>query len=123
MLISIAVSIAIISLVDSLISWYVCVHLPFVDIPPHVLYAGFGAFVDKTLLPFTDTSEQKLKKPCPPKEQECQPPFGYRHVLSMTNNAEQYKNMVSQQKISGNLDTPEGGLDAIMQAATCVVRP
>ncbi|XP_062861979.1 integrin beta-2 isoform X2 [Trichomycterus rosablanca] len=81
---------------------------------------GFGSFVDKTLLPFTDTSPEKLKKPCPPKEQECQPPFGYRHVLKLTNNAVQFEDMVSLQKISGNLDTPEGGLDAIMQAATCV---
>lgn len=86
------------------------------------IHAGFGSFVDKTLLPFTDTTEEKLKKPCPAKAVECQPAFGYQHVLSLTNNQKQFTDMVSRQKISGNLDTPEGGLDAIMQVATCVVR-
>uniref|UniRef100_A0A8B9JUN3 Integrin beta n=1 Tax=Astyanax mexicanus TaxID=7994 RepID=A0A8B9JUN3_ASTMX len=80
---------------------------------------GFGSFVDKTLLPFTDTNEEKLKKPCPPEESECEPAFGYKHVLSLTDNGEQFKNMVSQQRISGNLDAPEGSLDAIMQVVTC----
>ncbi|KAK1789201.1 hypothetical protein P4O66_015145 [Electrophorus voltai] len=81
---------------------------------------GFGSFVDKTLLPFTDTNEEKLKKPCPPKEKDCQPAFGFQHVLNLTENAELFTTMVSKQNISGNLDTPEGSLDAIMQAVTCV---
>ncbi|MCI4378656.1 hypothetical protein PGIGA_G00218320 [Pangasianodon gigas] len=81
---------------------------------------GFGSFVDKTLLPFTDTTEEKLKKPCPAKALECQPAFGYQHVLSLTKDEKQFTEMVSRQKISGNLDTPEGGLDAIMQVVTCV---
>ncbi|XP_060786249.1 integrin beta-2 [Neoarius graeffei] len=81
---------------------------------------GFGSFVDKTLLPFTDTTKEKLKKPCPAKALECQPAFGYQHVLSLTQDRKQYTDMVSRQKISGNLDTPEGGLDAIMQVVTCV---
>ncbi|MCJ8732784.1 hypothetical protein PDJAM_G00215060 [Pangasius djambal] len=81
---------------------------------------GFGSFVDKTLLPFTDTTEEKLKKPCPAKARECQPAFGYQHVLNLTKDEKQFNEMVSRQKISGNLDTPEGGLDAIMQVVTCV---
>ncbi|XP_035379481.1 integrin beta-2 isoform X2 [Electrophorus electricus] len=81
---------------------------------------GFGSFVDKTLLPFTDTNEEKLKKPCPPKEKDCQPAFGFQHVLNLTEDAELFTTMVSKQNISGNLDTPEGSLDAIMQAVTCV---
>ncbi|KAF4087153.1 hypothetical protein AMELA_G00092400 [Ameiurus melas] len=81
---------------------------------------GFGSFVDKTLLPFTDTIEEKLKKPCPAEAKECQPPFGYHHVLSLTQDESLYTTMVSRQKISGNLDIPEGGLDAIMQVVTCV---
>lgn len=84
--------------------------------------AGFGSFVDKTLLPFTDTIEEKLKKPCPKKAVKCQPAFGYQHVLSLTNDEKLFSDMVSRQEISGNLDTPEGGLDAIMQVVTCVVR-
>ncbi|KAK3543273.1 hypothetical protein QTP70_014066 [Hemibagrus guttatus] len=81
---------------------------------------GFGSFVDKTVLPFTDTAEEKLKKPCPASEVKCQPAFGFQHVLSLTNDKEQYTTLVSQQNISGNLDIPEGGLDAMMQVVTCV---
>uniref|UniRef100_A0AAR2L253 Integrin beta n=1 Tax=Pygocentrus nattereri TaxID=42514 RepID=A0AAR2L253_PYGNA len=81
---------------------------------------GFGSFVDKTLLPFTDTNEEKLQKPCPREETECEPAFGYKHVLSLTDDGKNFEEMVSQQRISGNLDTPEGSLDAIMQAVTCV---
>ncbi|CAB1328379.1 unnamed protein product [Coregonus sp. 'balchen'] len=80
---------------------------------------GFGSFVDKTVLPFTNTNPEKLKKPCADKEQFCQPAFGYRHVLSMTGNEADFKREVDKQRISGNLDSPEGTLDAIMQAAVC----
>ncbi|XP_036400959.1 integrin beta-2-like isoform X1 [Megalops cyprinoides] len=80
---------------------------------------GFGAFVDKTVLPFTDTNQKKLKKPCPEEEQYCQPPFGYRHVLNLTDKYDLFNEMVASQHISGNLDPPEGSLDAIMQAAVC----
>lgn len=86
------------------------------------ILAGFGSFVDKTVLPFTDTSEEKLKKPCPASEVKCQPAFGFQHVLSLTQDVKRFNDMVSQQNISGNLDIPEGGLDAMMQVIACVVR-
>lgn len=81
---------------------------------------GFGSFVDKTLLPYTDTNEAKLKQPCAIKDEPCQPAFGFQHVLPLTKDGSQFKNMVKEQHISGNLDPPEGSLDAIMQAAVCV---
>ncbi|XP_063069558.1 integrin beta-2-like [Engraulis encrasicolus] len=80
---------------------------------------GFGTFVDKTVLPFTNTNKEKLKVPCPKKSVRCQPPFGYRHIVSLTNDFDTFNREVAKQNISGNLDTPEGGLDAIMQAAMC----
>ncbi|XP_054832834.1 integrin beta-2 [Eublepharis macularius] len=80
---------------------------------------GFGAFVDKTVLPFVNTHPEKLKNPCPNQESNCQPPFAFRHVLSLTNNVKQFAQQVGAQHISGNLDAPEGGLDAMMQAAVC----
>ncbi|CAL8370452.1 unnamed protein product [Arctogadus glacialis] len=80
---------------------------------------GFGAFVDKTVLPFTNTNKRKLANPCPKKEKNCQPAFGYRHVLSMTANENDFNEQVKKQGISGNLDPPEGSLDAMMQAAVC----
>ncbi|KAM9365076.1 integrin beta-2 [Pholidichthys leucotaenia] len=80
---------------------------------------GFGAFVDKTVLPYTNTNKEKLKKPCDGDEQFCQAAFGYRHVLSMTKSETEFRKEVSKQYISGNLDSPEGSLDAMMQAALC----
>ena len=84
------------------------------------LPVGFGAFVDKTVLPYTDTNEIKLQTPC--QDKNCQAAFGYRHVLSLTPSEEEFKQKVKTQLISGNLDSPEGGLDAMMQAAVCGVR-
>ncbi|XP_033842963.1 integrin beta-2 [Periophthalmus magnuspinnatus] len=80
---------------------------------------GFGAFVDKTVLPFTNTNPQKLQKPCDNSLVACQAAFGYRHVLSLTQSKEQFRIEVDKQHISGNLDSPEGSLDAMMQATVC----
>ncbi|XP_034042449.1 integrin beta-2 [Thalassophryne amazonica] len=80
---------------------------------------GFGSFVDKTVLPFTNTNKEKLQKPCDQNDQQCQPAFGYRHVLSMTDKEDRFRQNVEKQLISGNLDSPEGSLDAMMQAAVC----
>uniref|UniRef100_A0A8C5URW2 Integrin beta n=1 Tax=Microcebus murinus TaxID=30608 RepID=A0A8C5URW2_MICMU len=80
---------------------------------------GFGSFVDKTVLPFVNTHPDKLRNPCPNKQKECQPPFAFRHVLKLTSNAGQFQTEVGKQLISGNLDAPEGGLDAMMQVAAC----
>ena len=86
------------------------------------MITGFGAFVDKTVLPYTNTNEEKLQKPCDEDEQFCQAAFGYRHVLSMTSSKVEFRDKVGRQYISGNLDSPEGSLDAMMQAAVCGVR-
>lgn len=85
-----------------------------------VLTVGFGAFVDKTVLPYTNTNKKKLQRPC--EDEDCQPAFGYRHVLSLTSSEMEFREKVNKQLISGNLDSPEGGLDAMMQAAVCGVR-
>lgn len=84
---------------------------------------GFGSFVDKTVLPFVNTHPEKLQNPCPNKDKKCQPPFAFKHILSLTDNAKKFESEVGKQLISGNLDAPEGGLDAMMQAAVCGVSP
>lgn len=43
-------------------------------------------------------------------------------MLKMTSSQEEFKENVAKQFISGNLDSPEGSLDAMMQAAVCGVR-
>uniref|UniRef100_A0A8C5M6C8 Integrin beta n=2 Tax=Leptobrachium leishanense TaxID=445787 RepID=A0A8C5M6C8_9ANUR len=82
---------------------------------------GFGSFVDKTVLPFVSTHPENLKNPCPEKKKnvECQPPFSFKHILNLTEDGKQFEDQVGKQQISGNIDAPEGGLDAMMQVAVC----
>uniref|UniRef100_A0A8C5RMY5 Integrin beta n=1 Tax=Laticauda laticaudata TaxID=8630 RepID=A0A8C5RMY5_LATLA len=81
--------------------------------------AGFGAFVDKTVLPYVNMVPSKRKHPCQIPKENCQPAFSYRHVLALTENASEFESRVGQQRISANLDDAEGGFDALMQAAIC----
>ncbi|XP_057295114.1 integrin beta-1-A-like isoform X2 [Hydractinia symbiolongicarpus] len=79
---------------------------------------GFGTFVDKTVSPFVQI--EKLNKPClTESKQACMPTFGYKHNFDFNKDAKKFEEAVASQKISGNLDTPEGGFDALMQVATC----
>ncbi|XP_026569473.1 integrin beta-7 [Pseudonaja textilis] len=80
---------------------------------------GFGAFVDKTVLPYVNMVPSKQKHPCQIPKENCQPAFSYRHVLALTENASEFESRVGQQHISANLDDAEGGFDALMQAAIC----
>ncbi|XP_029422120.1 integrin beta-7 isoform X2 [Nannospalax galili] len=85
----------------------------------HSVRIGFGSFVDKTVLPFVSTVPSKLRHPCPSRLERCQSPFSFRHVLSLTGDAQAFEKEVGQQSVSGNLDSPEGGFDAILQTALC----
>lgn len=80
---------------------------------------GFGSFVDKVSLPYVSQLKIKKKDPCPSRLDICQPAFSFQNVLGLTTDASQFKMMVSKQRISANLDSPEAGFDAIMQAAVC----
>ncbi|XP_063149946.1 integrin beta-7 isoform X1 [Candoia aspera] len=80
---------------------------------------GFGAFVDKTVLPYVNMVPSRRKNPCQNLKDNCQPAFSYRHVLALTNNTSEFESRVGQQRVSANLDDAEGGFDAIMQAAIC----
>lgn len=51
----------------------------------------------------------------------CRPAHGFHHVLSMTGNISEFTRVMKRQRISANVDTPEGGLDAMLQAAVCQV--
>nr|XP_021322001.1 integrin beta-1-like [Danio rerio] len=79
---------------------------------------GFGSFVEKTVMPYISTTPAKLLNPCT-SDQNCTSPFSYKNVLSLTDDGSQFNSLVSRQQISGNLDSPEGGFDAIMQVAVC----
>ncbi|XP_029033971.1 integrin beta-PS-like [Osmia bicornis bicornis] len=81
---------------------------------------GFGSFVDKVVLPMTSTQPDKLKSPCVLRtKQPCAPPYGYKNQMPLTENVALFKNRVQEAPVSGNLDAPEGGLDAMMQVMVC----
>lgn len=48
--------------------------------------------------------------------------FGYKHVLSLTDEVTRFNEEVQKQSVSRNRDAPEGGFDAIIQATVCDVR-
>lgn len=72
-------------------------------------------------MPYISTTPARFRNPCTG-NQNCTSPFSYKNVLKLTNNGDEFNRLVSQQQISGNLDSPEGGFDAIMQVAVCEVR-
>nr|XP_033802460.1 integrin beta-6 [Geotrypetes seraphini]XP_033802461.1 integrin beta-6 [Geotrypetes seraphini]XP_033802463.1 integrin beta-6 [Geotrypetes seraphini] len=80
---------------------------------------GFGSFVEKPVSPFIKTVPQEISNPCRIAQITCSPTFGYKHVLPLTENAEEFNEIVKKQSISANVDSPEGGFDAILQAAVC----
>ncbi|XP_062234922.1 integrin beta-4 isoform X2 [Platichthys flesus] len=76
---------------------------------------GFGKFVDKVIEPQTDMRPSKLKTPWPNSD----PPFSFQNVIKLTNDVGEFTRELQKEIISGNLDAPEGGFDAILQAAVC----
>lgn len=81
---------------------------------------AFGSFVDKTVSPFVEDDDPNFK-PCKLQNDvdTCEPTFGFRHVFDFSKDANLFETAVAKQTISGNLDTPEGGFDGLMQVAVC----
>ncbi|XP_039596434.1 integrin beta-4 isoform X3 [Polypterus senegalus] len=76
---------------------------------------GFGKFVDKVTVPQTDMRPSKLKQPWP----DSDPPFSFKNVIRLTSDSNTFRRKLDKERISGNLDAPEGGFDAILQTAVC----
>uniref|UniRef100_A0AAQ5XYK5 Integrin beta n=1 Tax=Amphiprion ocellaris TaxID=80972 RepID=A0AAQ5XYK5_AMPOC len=76
---------------------------------------GFGKFVDKVIEPQTDMRPIKLAQPWPNSD----PPFSFKNVIKLTKDLNFFNSELQKERISGNLDAPEGGFDAILQAAVC----
>lgn len=76
---------------------------------------GFGSFVDKTVMPYISMVEEKRREPC----KGCVAPYGFRNHMPLADDSEIFVTKVKETNISGNLDAPEGGFDAIMQAIVC----
>ncbi|XP_058450991.1 integrin beta-nu isoform X1 [Malaya genurostris] len=80
---------------------------------------GFGSFIDKPIMPFVQTEEHRLKNPCSIEKQVCEPTYGFRHRLQITNNIDGFIEKLKTSNVSANLDNLEGGLDALMQVLVC----
>ncbi|XP_017094933.3 integrin beta-nu isoform X1 [Drosophila bipectinata] len=78
---------------------------------------GFGSFADKPTLPMI--LPQHKENPCISERANCEPTYGYRHQISLTEDIEEFTMAVAESKITGNLDNLEGGLDALMQVIVC----
>ena len=46
-------------------------------------------------------------------------PYAYHHNQNLTNNTAEFKTRVKTLKTRGNVDSPESGMDALMQAIVC----
>ncbi|KAK7474298.1 hypothetical protein BaRGS_00034433 [Batillaria attramentaria] len=82
---------------------------------------GYGVFQDKVILPFTSTHPVRLKNPFPGGTNNYAPAIAFDHMLNLTQDLGEFRSAVNESlnKITGNLDRPEGGFDAIMQAIVC----
>ncbi|XP_076460405.1 integrin beta-1-like [Babylonia areolata] len=81
---------------------------------------GFGSFVDKVVMPYVSTVPRKLQQPCTTNTGlACEAPYGFKNHLSLDLDTSRFAQEVMGASVSGNLDAPEGGFDAIMQAVAC----
>ncbi|XP_029140564.1 integrin beta-4 [Protobothrops mucrosquamatus] len=76
---------------------------------------GFGKFVDKVTAPQTDMRPTRLREPW----FNADPPFSFKNVIRLTNDINKFSQELMKERISGNLDAPEGGFDAILQTTVC----
>ncbi|KAG7207279.1 hypothetical protein KM043_008951 [Ampulex compressa] len=76
---------------------------------------GFGSFVDKVVMPYVNTMRKSLEEPC----DGCAAPYGYKNIMRLSQDTSRFADLVRNASVSGNLDAPEGGFDAIMQAIVC----
>jgi len=72
---------------------------------------GFGSFVDKTLTPFTN---EALLQSWPAADA-----YLFQHHLTLSQDTDQLLAKLRDSKPHENLDYPEGGLEALMQAVVC----
>ncbi|KAI3386408.1 hypothetical protein SNEBB_000916 [Seison nebaliae] len=76
---------------------------------------GFGSFVDKTISPFIDTHPLRKQSPC----KGCAAPYLFKHRMNLSDDEQLFSRSVEATPVSGNLDAPEGGLEALLQVIVC----
>ena len=78
------------------------------------LATGFGSFVEKNVAPFTSAIPSFNCNQ--EKESNCTPPYSFYHKSVLDDiSAKRFYNAVMESPMAGNVDDPEGSLDALMQ--------
>jgi len=76
---------------------------------------GFGSFVDKETIPFANYGRKTVIYHGTPIEYA----HSFINHMPLKANAAEFESKVENAKTSGNLDSPEGTLDALMQVMVC----
>ena len=79
---------------------------------------GFGSFVDKPVMPFVNTLPERLANPCSAAF-PCDPPYLFKNTHSLSSDFAAFQRNLNKTRVSSNLDAPEGGMEALMQAIVC----
>lgn len=67
---------------------------------------GFGSFADKAVMPFINLGTEE--NPCKLARDKCQPTYGFKHKLKLTDNIQEFISKVNSSEITANLDNLEG---------------
>ena len=80
------------------------------------LATGFGSFIEKNVQPFTSAISSYN---CFDND-NCAPPYSFYHKSSLGNIlSDEFYQAVMESPMGGNIDDPEGSLDALMQVMVC----
>ncbi|XP_067138618.1 integrin beta-PS-like [Centruroides vittatus] len=76
---------------------------------------GFGSFVEKVTFPFVNTLAFEKNK----QYENFSRPYCFRNHMSLSADTGRFKKEVNAANTSANVDDPEAGLDALLQAIVC----
>lgn len=80
---------------------------------------GYGTAMDKTVLPYTQSSPKHMENPCKSSRSTCAPPYSFQHSMKLAKDISEFERQVSATNDSANDDAPEGGFDGLMQVMVC----
>ncbi len=81
---------------------------------------GFGSFIDKDLAPFKSMDEGYNCEEALALQGKCRQPYSLYHQIPLsTLSGKEFERIVKKAPLAGNVDNPEGGLDALLQVMLC----
>ena len=80
---------------------------------------GFGTFVDKETIPFANYDRETREVTNRREKVSIEYTHSFINHMRLSKNDSEFERKVIGAKVSGNLDSPEGTLDALMQVMVC----